>query len=136
MSEMTQELPISADLLEILRDPKAVQEPEKYGSDPGKLELAHGSWLVSEDTGYKYPIKDGIPVMLIEEGARWKDTPVEELPVPPETAVPPIGALQSADTFMPEGDGGGSPTIYFVLAGVLTLVSGLVIWKLLSRKKA
>jgi hypothetical protein len=26
---------------------------------------------------------DGIPIMLAEEGARWKDTPQEELPVPP-----------------------------------------------------
>jgi uncharacterized protein YbaR (Trm112 family) len=76
-------LPISPDLLEILRDPLAVQDKEKYGPDPGRLELAHNCWLVSKDTGYKYPIKDGIPVMLIEEGEKWKDTPVEKLPVPP-----------------------------------------------------
>jgi hypothetical protein len=31
----------------------------------------------------KYPIRDGIPVMLIEEGKKWKETAVEDLPVPP-----------------------------------------------------
>lgn len=80
--------PISPDLLEILRDPQAIQEGDKYGADPGRLELVRGSWLVSADTGYKYPIRDGIPVMLIEEGARWKDTPVDALPVPPPAAEP------------------------------------------------
>jgi uncharacterized protein YbaR (Trm112 family) len=82
------ELPISADLLEILRDPKAIQEGDKYGPDPGRLDLVHNSWLVSQDTGYKYPIRDGIPVMLIEEGERWKDTAVDALPVPPPPAEP------------------------------------------------
>ena len=82
--------PISPDLLEILRDPQAIQEGARHGADPGRLELVRGSWLVSADTGYKYPIRDGIPVMLIEEGARWKDTPVDALPVPPPPAVEPI----------------------------------------------
>ena len=82
--------PISLDLLEILRDPQAIQEGARHGADPGRLELVRGSWLVSADTGYKYPIRDGIPVMLIEEGARWKDTPVDALPVPPPPAVEPI----------------------------------------------
>ena len=83
-------LPISPDLLEILRDPQAIQEGARHGADPGRLELVRGNWLVSADTGYKYPIRDGIPVMLIEEGARWKDTPVDALPVPPPPAVEPI----------------------------------------------
>lgn len=79
----TPSLPISPELLEILRCPLAVQEKEKYGSDPGRLELVHNSWLVCADSGLKYPIRDGIPVMLIEEGQKWKDTPVADLPVPP-----------------------------------------------------
>ena len=84
MSEENKDnLPINADLLEILRDPLAVQDKETYGDDPGRLELVHNCWLVSKDTGLKYPIKDGIPVMLIEEGEKWKDTAVEDLPVPP-----------------------------------------------------
>ena len=45
--------PISPDLLEILRDPQAIQESPRHGADPGRLELVRGAWLVSADTGYK-----------------------------------------------------------------------------------
>jgi len=76
-------LPISEELLEILRCPKAVQEKEKYGDDPGRLRLVHNSWLICDDSGLKYPIRDGIPVMLIDEGEKWKDTDEADLPVPP-----------------------------------------------------
>jgi uncharacterized protein YbaR (Trm112 family) len=50
--------------------------------------MVHGVWLVclEPDCGHKYPIRDGIPVMLIEEGDKWRDTPVEALPVPPPAA--------------------------------------------------
>lgn len=82
MSEQTTDMPISPELLEILRCPVAVQSDE-YGDDPGRLELVQDCWLVCADSGLKYPIRDGIPVMLIEEGEKWKDTPVDELPVPP-----------------------------------------------------
>jgi uncharacterized protein YbaR (Trm112 family) len=86
----TNQSPVSPDLLEILRDPQAIQEGVVHGPDPGRLEVVRGGyWLVSADTGYKYPVRDGIPVMLIEEGARWKDTPVDSLPVPPPAAEPP-----------------------------------------------
>ena len=77
------DLPISAELLEILRCPQAVQEKEKYGDDPGRLRLVKNSWLVCDDSGLKYPIRDGIPVMLIDEGQKWQDTADEDLPVPP-----------------------------------------------------
>lgn len=73
---------ISPDLLELLRCPEAVHYKDK-GEDPGRLELYKDCWLVCADSGYKYPIRQGIPVMLIEEGRKWKDTPVESLPVPP-----------------------------------------------------
>ena len=126
MSDTNQDLPISADLLEILRDPAAVQEPEKFGPDPGKLELVFNSWLVSSDTGYKYPIKDGIPVMLIEEGERWKDTPIEELPMPPETADPlPAGDSSVPDLFIGSGEQGGLN--YAILAAGLLFVVLLII---------
>lgn len=84
MAEET--LPISQELLEILRCPEAVQAPDKYGDDPGRLELVHDCWLVSADSGNKYPIRDGIPVMLIEEGQKWRETAVDDLPVPPPAA--------------------------------------------------
>jgi hypothetical protein len=86
MMAESQSLPISEELLEILRCPQAVQEKEKYGDDPGRLELVKGCWLVSADSGLKYPIREGIPVMLIEEGEKWRDTAVEDLPVPPPSA--------------------------------------------------
>lgn len=80
MSEASQ---IDPQLLEILRCPVAVHEKEKYGDDPGRLELVNDYWLVCQDNGHKYPIRNGIPVMLVEEGEKWKDTAVEDLPVPP-----------------------------------------------------
>lgn len=80
--ETTQDSPISAELLELLRCPVAVHYTDR-GDDPGRLELVHGCWLVSHDSGYKYPIRDGIPVMLVEVGEKYKDVAVEDLPVPP-----------------------------------------------------
>lgn len=68
---------VSEELLEILRCPVDVQEKE------GLLELVKETWLVCQDCGRKYPIRDDIPVMLIEEGDRWREVEVEDLPVPP-----------------------------------------------------
>lgn len=81
----TNDMPISPELLEILRCPLAVQSKE-YGDDPGRLRLVKNSWLVSDDSGLKYPIREGIPVMLIEEGQKWKDMAEADLPVPPPSA--------------------------------------------------
>lgn len=69
-------------LLDILRCPVAVHYKDK-GDDPGRLELVKDTWLVCADSGYKYPIRHGIPVLLVEEGAKWKGTPAADLPVPP-----------------------------------------------------
>ena len=77
--------PLNPELLEILRCPVAVRSNE-YGDDPGKLELVHNCWLVCADSGLKYPIRNGIPVMLIEEGEKWRETAVADLPVPPPAA--------------------------------------------------
>jgi uncharacterized protein YbaR (Trm112 family) len=71
---------VSSDLLEILRCPACVREHE------GLLDLVRETWLVCRDCGRKYPIVDDIPVMLIDEGDKWVQTRVEDLPVPP----PPI----------------------------------------------
>ena len=53
----------------------------------GMLELMHDTWLVcrEEDCGRKYPIRDDIPVMLIDEGDKWVQTSLVDLPVPPPT---------------------------------------------------
>ncbi len=70
---------IAQELLEILRCPACVRN----GPDAGMLDLVRdGTWLVCRDCGRKYPIREDIPVMLIEEGDKWKDVPVDELPDP------------------------------------------------------
>ncbi|NOX63768.1 MAG: Trm112 family protein [Chloroflexi bacterium] len=75
---------ISPDLLEILRCPVCVREAD----DAGLLTLTKDVWLVCQTCERKYPIRDDIPVMLIEEGDRWRNTPVDELPeTPPEPVV-------------------------------------------------
>ena len=68
---------INEELLEILRCPVCVQEGK------GVLTLVKESWLICEDCGRKYPIVEDIPVMLIDEGDKWKETDVDSLPVPP-----------------------------------------------------
>jgi uncharacterized protein YbaR (Trm112 family) len=135
MSEATQELPISEDLLQILRDPAAVQEPEKYGPDPGRLELVNNAWLVSKDTGYKYPIKDGIPIMLVEEGERWKDTAVEDLPMPPESSDPLPSTIPQSDLYISDNESGNMQPILIlgsILAGFLVF---FVVWRWLTRRE-
>jgi uncharacterized protein YbaR (Trm112 family) len=70
---------IAPDLLEILRCPVCVQDKA------GLLKLEQEAWLVCQEPGCgrKYPIRDEIPVMLVEEGDRWMKTAVADLPVPP-----------------------------------------------------
>lgn len=56
--------PISDELLKILVCPE----------DKGPLELVDdGKFLLNPRNGYKYPIRNGIPVMLIEEGKKFQD---------------------------------------------------------------
>ncbi|MFH1084907.1 MAG: Trm112 family protein [Chloroflexota bacterium] len=46
-----------------------------------RVELLAGKWLVcqNDQCRRKYPIKDDIPIMLIEEGDKYIDVPVAEL---------------------------------------------------------
>ena len=62
--------------LDILRCPACAPKQEP---DPGRLELVADQWLVCQDCDRKYPIRDRIPVMLVEEGDKHRQTPVEEL---------------------------------------------------------
>ncbi len=77
---------IAPDLFEILRCPYCVSgDTRKPGDDPGLLELVHdGAWLICQesDCDRKYPIKEDIPVMLIDEGDKWANTAIEDLPDP------------------------------------------------------
>ena len=68
---------VSDELLEILRCPACVREKE------GLLDYIKESWLVCQDCDRKYPIRDDIPVMLIDEGDKWVSVAVDDLPVPP-----------------------------------------------------
>lgn len=58
---------LSPELLQILADP----------SDKGPVELISDAtgkeWLVNRRNGYRYPVEDGIPIMLIEEGEKNRD---------------------------------------------------------------
>ncbi|GIV97205.1 MAG: hypothetical protein KatS3mg057_1862 [Herpetosiphonaceae bacterium] len=54
---------ISPELLEILACP----------ADKSPVELQGDEWLVCHTCGRKYPIEDGIPIMLIEEGDKHRD---------------------------------------------------------------
>jgi len=70
---------IRQELLEIVRCPVCIQN----GPEHGKLTLTEdGNWLLCAECGRKYPIREDVPVLLIEEGDKWVDTPVEELPDP------------------------------------------------------
>ena len=68
---------VSQELLDILRCPNCVREKD------GLLEYYQESWLICQDCGRKYPVKDDIPVMLIEEGDRWQTIAKADLPIPP-----------------------------------------------------
>jgi uncharacterized protein YbaR (Trm112 family) len=65
---------ISDDLLAILACPACKE----------KVELVNETWLVctNNECRRKYPIRDGIPIMLIEEGDQHIDTPIEDLGTP------------------------------------------------------
>ena len=55
---------VSPELLSILVCPE----------DKGPLTLsADAKWLINPRNGYRYPIRRGIPVMLIEEGRKNRD---------------------------------------------------------------
>jgi len=68
---------VSQDLLEILRCPACVRERD------GLLDFYKETWLICQDCGRKYPIKQDIPVMLIDEGDKWIQTETKDLPIPP-----------------------------------------------------
>ncbi len=54
-----------------------------------KVELVADKWLVclNADCRRKYPIVDGLPIMLVEEGDKYIDVSIEDLgKVNPSTA--------------------------------------------------
>jgi uncharacterized protein len=71
---------VSSELLEILRCPADVRN----APNAGMLDLVRSDsalpFLVCRDCGRKYPIKNDIPIMLIEEGDKYQKLSVEQLP--------------------------------------------------------
>lgn len=60
---------VSPDLLEILVCPE----------DKGSLELVdEGRFLLNPRNGYRYPIRSGVPVMLIDEGRKYREDAATE----------------------------------------------------------
>ena len=80
---------VSQELLEILRCPSCVRDDRP---DPGMLDH-EGNWLICVDCDRKYPIRDDIPVMLIEEGDRFRATAAGDLPVEPPPEARALAAL-------------------------------------------
>jgi len=68
---------VSQELLDILRCPACVRESD------GLLEYYKENWLICQDCDRKYPIREDIPVMLIDEGDKWVAVRKEDLAVPP-----------------------------------------------------
>jgi len=66
---------IDREYLEILRCPHCAPE------GGGGLSALRGEWLNCDDCGRNYPVVRGIPVMLPEEGDRWRNAAREDLPV-------------------------------------------------------
>lgn len=64
------------ELLPILRCPACVK------TKSGELKLAKETWLICQDCERKYPIVEGIPIMLVEEGDKWIKVKEEDLPTP------------------------------------------------------
>ena len=58
---MTSATPLDPDLLSILVCP-VTRTPLRYDRDAGEL--------ISETAGLAFPIRDGVPVMLVEEARR------------------------------------------------------------------
>jgi uncharacterized protein len=58
---------ISPELLAILADPGDKGIVKLMTDDQGN------EWLVNPRNGFKYPVEDGIPIMLLEEGEKHKD---------------------------------------------------------------
>lgn len=117
----------SQQLLDILRCPHCAPKGEG-----GLLDL-QGNWLICQVCARKYPIRDDIPVMLVEEGTRFMNVDVSELPdIPPAEAPKPLPQSPAAPAADDE-----RKKLLLVLIGALLgvgLIVGLVLW--LNKKRA
>lgn len=69
-----------------IRCPHCVSGKFRQNSpDPGKLDLYKNKWLICREPGCgrKYPVIDGLPIMINEEGELYCGISRDELPEPP-----------------------------------------------------
>ena len=117
---------VSQELLGILRCPSCVSK----GPEAGHLDRS-GNWLICQECDRAYPIRDNIPVMLIEEGDRYRDVPRAELPeVPPPEALAP--ATETAS--LPEGLE-DQRALVLALVGLLVGVALVLLFVKRAKKK-
>lgn len=133
---------VSPKLLELLRCPYCVSgETRKAGDDPGRLTLMNDTWLICQepDCERKYPVKEDIPVMLIDEGDKWAATPVEELQDPGPLVEPDYQKQVSPATSAAGPSATGSSIaghynkkqvalLLLSLLSAIVLISGVVWW--------
>lgn len=60
--------------IDILRCPHCTRD------DKGVLTEVKNDWMACRDCGRQYPVVEGIPVMLPEEGDKWRGVALEDLP--------------------------------------------------------
>ncbi len=66
---------IDTEYLELLRCPHCATNAG------GALTMQRKNWLTCGDCARNYPVVQDIPVMLPEEGDRWLNTALDDLPV-------------------------------------------------------
>ena len=82
MTDASQPPQLDPVLLDLLRCPAALKTMSD--DEDARLTPVHnGWWLVCAANGYKYPVRGGIPHMLVTEGEQWQEVAIDDLPVPP-----------------------------------------------------
>jgi uncharacterized protein YbaR (Trm112 family) len=88
------------DFFSILRCPHCLNRgAHNPGDDPGVLVNSGEQWLIcqGESCGRKYPVIEGVPVLLVEEGKRWMQTPADVLPAPQVERYPLLSTDSSGE---------------------------------------
>jgi uncharacterized protein YbaR (Trm112 family) len=70
----------------VLRPSCAKSNAHDIGKPSGLLTLERECWLACRTCERKYPILNTIPFLTIQEGDKWIETTVAELPIPSTSA--------------------------------------------------
>jgi uncharacterized protein YbaR (Trm112 family) len=68
--------------MDILRCPACAASEQDEQPDPGQLDLWDDNWLICQDCERKYPIRNQVPVLLIKEGDKHRETSLDDLGAP------------------------------------------------------